>query len=144
MGNAILMIIRLSSVLSVVLLVGCGTSPPKDFGGRWKPVNRFAAAPAEIPLYSSYVFQASPHDQTLKKMLGRWADDNGLKLDYKLLSDYTLYRGIADLNTTSSQDAAAEVSSAYAAQSVHVSIDSAAITVSSAATSSSDASTQTD
>ena len=117
-------------VLVVLLLSACGSTPPKDFGGRWKPVNRFDQAPAEIPLYSSYVYQATPTDKTLKTMLARWAEDNALTLEYKLLSDYTLYKGVAHVTTSNPAQAATEVSEAYAAQGIHVEITSSAIVVS--------------
>lgn len=119
-------------VFSLTFLAGCGTAPPKDFGGRWKPVNRFATAPTEIPLYSSYVFQASPTDRTLKKMLERWAADTGLVLDYRLPSDYTLFGPIAAISTTNAQQAASEVSSVFHAQGLLVSINGASVVVSSA------------
>ncbi len=119
-------------LLVVSVLAGCGTTPAKDFGGRWKPVNRFAQAPTEIPLYSSYVFQASPTDRTLKTMLERWARDTGLVLDYRLTSDYTLYGPVAGLNTTSAQQAVSKVTSAYATQGLSVSINGNAMTVSQA------------
>lgn len=125
-------LVAISLLLVVGLLSGCGTTPARDFGGRWKPVNRFAQAPTEIPLYSSYVFQASPTDRTLKTMLERWAQDTGLVLDYRLTSDYTLYGPVAGLNTTSAQQAVSKVTSAYATQGLSVSINGNAMTVSQA------------
>ncbi len=124
---------RLLAIAIVAVLSGCGTSPPKDFGGRWKPVNRFAEAPTEIPLYSSYVFQASPTDGTLKQMLTRWAKDTGLSLDYRVSSDYTLYGKVASLNTTDAQQAASEVTAAYASQGVQVSVQGNSLIVTPAA-----------
>jgi len=105
-----------------VMLAACTTTPAPDFGGRWQPVNRFAATPTEIPLHSSYAFQASPMDGTLKSMLERWARDSGMRLDYRLASDYTLHAGVSRISTTSAQQAVSDVSQAYAAQGVLVSI----------------------
>jgi hypothetical protein len=105
-----------------ILLMGCATTPAPDFGGRWKPVNRFAVAPTEIPLYSSYVYQATPMDGTLKAMLERWAKDAGMTLDYRLSSDYTLYGAVSRIGTTNPQEAMTDVTAAYATQGVSVSI----------------------
>ncbi len=103
-----------------------------DFGGRWKPVNRFAAAPTEIPLYSSYVYQASPMDGTLKAMLERWAKDSGRTLDYRLSSDFTLYGAVSSIDTTNAQQAVIDLTAAYAAQGISVSIVGNQIVVQSA------------
>ena len=112
----------LSAITVALCISGCGTTPAKDFGGRWKPVNNFAEQPTEIPLYSAYVFQASPLDRTLKTMLQRWAGDNGLVLEYRLQSDYTLHDHVASISTTSVQQAVSELSAAYAAQSLQISL----------------------
>lgn len=103
-------------------LAGCATAPAPDFGGRWKPVNRFASTTMEIPLYTSYVYQATPMDGTLKTMLERWAKDSGMTLDYKLGSDYTLYGAVSRITTNNPQQAMTDVTAAYAAQGVSVSI----------------------
>lgn len=107
---------------AVLLLAGCATKPAPDFGGRWKPVNRFASTTMEIPLYTSYVYQASPMDGTLKTMLERWAKDSGMTLDYRLTSDYTLYGAVANIVTTNPQQAVIDLSSAYVGQGVSISI----------------------
>lgn len=109
-------------ILTVVALAGCATRPAPDFGGRWKPVNHFDEAPSEIPLYSSYVYQATPMDRTLKAMLTRWAADSNIQLVYSLPSDYTLYGPVSKISTTSLQQAVTEVSRAYAAQRVDVAV----------------------
>lgn len=109
-------------IAAAVLLAGCATKPAPDFGGRWKPVNRFASTTMEIPLYSSYVYQASPMDGTLKTMLERWAKDSGMTLDYRLSSDYTLYGAVANITTTNPQQAVIDLSTAYAGQGVSISI----------------------
>lgn len=113
---------RLIATLSTVaLLSACASSPAPDFRGRWKPVNRFSESTMEIPLYSSYVYQAIPMDGTLKTMLERWAKDSNMELAYSIQSDYTLYAPVAKINTTSIQQAVAELSLVYANEGVTVS-----------------------
>mgnify|MGYP007040133018 FL=1 len=104
------------------VLAACGTTPAREYGGRWKPVNRFAEQPQEIPLHSAYVFQASPLDRTLKAMLSRWARDTGLQLQYRLQSDYTLHQQVAQVTSTEAVQAAQAVSQAYRQQGVQVRI----------------------
>lgn len=108
--------------LAVLLLAACGTTPPPDYKGKWKPVNHLAEVPVAIPLSSSYVFQASPVDGTLKAMLQRWSDDNGIKLDYRIGNDYTLYAAVSGIATGSLQDALAQLNSAYAGEGVSISL----------------------
>ena len=110
-------------ILMIAVLASCATRPAPDIGGRWKAVNRFADAPQEIPLYQSYVFYPSPMDATLKNMLTRWAKDSGMTLSYKHPSDFTLHAPVAQLRTGSLQDAAALLTSIYAAQRVAVTVD---------------------
>jgi ABC-type uncharacterized transport system auxiliary subunit len=114
--------ISVVAAAAMLMLAGCATKPAPDFGGRWKPVNRFASTTMEIPLYTSYVYQASPMDGTLKTMLERWAKDSGMTLDYRLSSDYTLYGAVSTIGTTNPQQAVVDVSAAYAGQGVLVSI----------------------
>ena len=104
----------------VFLLAGCATRPAPDITGRWKPVNRYAAAAEEIPLYQSYVFHASPMDGTLKTMLTRWAKDSKMTLVYLHPSDFTLYSPVAQIQTNDLQRAVSELSAAYASQGVSV------------------------
>jgi hypothetical protein len=103
-------------------LAGCGTPAAKDFGGSWRPVNRFDDKPTEIPLAVPYTYYAAPMDKTLKTMLARWTSDNGMKLQYKLRSDFTLTRAAADIHTSELRDAAAQLSTIYAAQGVAVTV----------------------
>lgn len=110
------------AIAAAVMLAGCATKPAPDIGGRWKPVNRFASTTMEIPLYTSYVYQATPMDGTLKTMLERWAKDSGMTLDYRISSDYTLYGVVSTISTTNPQQAVIDLSSAYSAQGVSVSI----------------------
>lgn len=111
----------IATLSAVALLSACATRPAPDFRGRWKPVNRFSESTMEIPLYSSYVYQASPMDGTLKTMLERWARDSNMELAYSIQSDYTLYAPVAKINTTSIQQAVAELSVVYAQEGVTVS-----------------------
>ncbi|MBB3179382.1 XVIPCD domain-containing protein [Variovorax sp. Sphag1AA] len=67
---------------AVIALTACGTPPPSDFSGDWRPVNRYQQATAEIPLSPAYLFHATPIDGTLKTMLERWARDTDLELAY--------------------------------------------------------------
>ncbi len=106
--------------LLIPLLAGCATRPAPDINGRWKPVNRYAAAAEEIPLYQSYVFHASPMDGTLKTMLTRWARDSKMTLSYLHPSDFTLYAPVAQIRTNDLQRAVSELSAAYAGQQVSV------------------------
>ena len=108
------------SLLALLALTGCGTPPAKDFGGRWKPVNRFQATPTAIPLDQQYVYFAAPMDGTLKNMLTRWAKDSGLTLSYQLPTDYTLITPVTQVRTLDIHVAAEQLSSIYAAEGVSV------------------------
>lgn len=101
-------------------LTGCGTPPAKNFSGPWKPVNHFRNTPTEIPLNPTYVFYASPMDETLKTMLARWAKDSGRELSYKLPFDVTLYQPVAGIRTTDIDAAVAQLNAIYAAQGVSI------------------------
>ncbi|MCW2004999.1 hypothetical protein FHY30_003823 [Xanthomonas arboricola] len=131
--------------VAAAIISACGTNPAPDFGGRWKPVNRFAKSAMEIPLYTSYVYQATPMDGTLKTMLERWTKDSNMTLAYNLPSDFTLYGGVSKISTSSVQQATVELSAVYAAQGVSVSVMGNQIVVQSAssATSSSTSSGST-
>lgn len=118
-----------TSMIALLALTGCGTPAAKDFGGRWKPANRFQDAPTEIPLAKTYTYYASPMDGTLKTMLTRWSKDSGMQLSYDLPADYTLYKPVSQIHTTDIQAATAELSSIYGAQGVSVSADNRRIVV---------------
>jgi hypothetical protein len=122
--NTLLMLGALS-----VLLSACGTTPAPDYGGKWRPVNNYSETPIEIPLATAYIFQASPMDGTLKTMLTRWAKDSNMSLDYRFGSDFTLYGAVSKIDTTSIQDAASQLTSAYAAQGVAVTVQGKKIIV---------------
>lgn len=117
------------SMLAALALAGCGTPAAKDFGGSWKPVNRFQAEPTAIELTQPYEFYASPMDGTLKNMLTRWSKDSGMVLTYQLREDYTLYTPVSQIRTSNIKGAAAELSSIYASQGVSVSVNDRQILV---------------
>lgn len=104
----------------ILALAGCAAPPSKDFGGRWRPVNQFQSAPERIQLQQPYVFYASPLDGTLKNMLARWARDTGMRLDYKLPYDYTLYTPVSGLRSRDISDAVAHLSSIYSGEHVAI------------------------
>lgn len=109
--------------LVTLTLSACGTPAAKDFGGSWKPVNRFEDKTTEIPLAVPYTYYAAPMDGTLKTMLARWTADNGMKLQYKLRSDFTLTKAASAIHTTELRDAASQLSSIYGPQGVAVLVD---------------------
>ncbi|MGK2909337.1 MAG: hypothetical protein ACSLE1_06015 [Sphingobium sp.] len=123
-------IVNTSLMLALgALLSACGTTPPPDYGGKWRPVNNYSETPIEIPLATAYIFQASPMDGTLKTMLTRWAKDSNMSLDYRFGSDFTLYGAVSKIDTTSIQDATSQLTSAYAAQGVAVTVQGRKIIV---------------
>jgi hypothetical protein len=109
-------------LLATTLLAACGTPPAKDFGGSWRPVNRYRSEPTEIPLHPQYTFFAAPIDGTLKAMLTRWATDTNRTLRYELNYDVTLYTPVATIRTADLEAAVSRLSGIYAAQGVQVSI----------------------
>lgn len=113
-------------------VAGCATPKAADINGRWRPVNRFAEAPQAIPLQHAYIYQASPADGTLKTMLDRWARDARLTLAYLHPNDYTLHAPVAQIRTSSLEDAASLLSAAYAGQGVRVVVERPRIIVSQA------------
>jgi hypothetical protein len=118
-GQTNLAMIGIIVVFSAALS-GCGTTPARDFGGSWKPVNHFEDKTTEIPLAVPYTYYAAPMDGTLKTMLTRWTTDNGMKLQYKLRSDFTLTKSASAIHTSELRDAASQLSSIYSAQGVAV------------------------
>lgn len=109
-------------LLPALLLAGCGTPAAKDFGGRWKPVNRFQSSTTEIPLNRPYTYYAAPMDETLRNMLVRWTTDTGMTLVYRIPSDYTLFAPVTKVRTADVRQAATELSEIYAAQGVSVTV----------------------
>lgn len=116
-----------------MMLSACGTTPAPDYRGKWRPVNNYSETPIEIPLSSTYIFQASPMDGTLKTMLARWAKDSGMDLEYRFGSDFTLFGPVSQIDTTDIRDAAAQLSSAYGPRGVAVAVTGNKITVLAAA-----------
>ncbi len=124
-------IIKTSLMLGAlgILLAACGTTPAPDYRGKWRPINNYSETPIEIPLSSTYIFQASPMDGTLKTMLTRWAKDSGMELDYRFGSDFTLYGPVSQIDTTNIKDAASQLTSAYSARGIAVTVIGNKITV---------------
>ncbi|WP_368313584.1 hypothetical protein [Luteibacter sp. CQ10] len=110
-------------------LIGCGTPPAKDFGGFWKPVNRFDTKINEVPLALPYTYYASPTDGTLKTLLTRWAEDTGATLSYRLRSDFTLPKAASRIHTSETRDAMAQLSAIYVKQGFNVLVDGPQIVV---------------
>lgn len=106
-----------------MLLTACGTPAAKDFGGSWKPVNKYDDKTVEIPLALPYTYYAAPMDGTLKTMLTRWTDDTGVKLSYRLRSDFTLSKSTSQIHTSELRDAVAQLSNIYAQQGVAIIVD---------------------
>ena len=121
---ATFVIVSLSAVVA-----GCATPPAPEYGGRWRPVNRFSEAPQEIALQQSYMFYASPLDGTLKTMLERWATDSKMSLDYQAPVDYTLYAPVADVRSNDIHSATSRLNTIYAAQRLAVSVEGNRIVV---------------
>lgn len=117
----------------IITLSGCVSRPAPDFGGRWKAVNHYAAVAEEIPLHQSYVFYPSPMDGTLKNMLTRWAEDSKMTLSYLHSSDFTLHAPVARIRTSSLQEAASQLTAAYAEQRIVIIVDNNQIVVREAA-----------
>lgn len=112
--------VRAPLVAALVTLAACGTPSPRDFGGAWKPINRFDAQATEIPLDLPYTYFAAPMDRTLKAMMARWAADTGMVLDYQLHSDFTLVRELASLRTAELGEALNRLTAAYAPQGLQM------------------------
>lgn len=112
-----------------LLLTACGTPPAKDFGGRWKPVNKYDDKVVEIPLAVPYTYYAAPMDGTLKTMLTRWTKDTGMKLQYRLRSDFSLTRAASGIHTTELRDASTQLSTIYGAQGVAVTVNGSDLVV---------------
>lgn len=107
-------------VVLAILTVGCATRPAPEYGGRWRPVNRYAETPQEIPLHENYTFHPSPMDGTLKVMLERWARDSKMTISYGHSSDFTLHSAVAQIRTDDLGEAVSQLSAAYAAQGIVV------------------------
>lgn len=112
-----------------ITAVACATRPAPDFAGRWRPVNRYAESPSEIPLHPAYTYRPSPVDGTLKTMLSRWARDARLTLVYEHPSDFTLHQAVDGIGTVDLQQAIASLNSAYAAHGVVITSEQGRIAV---------------
>ena len=85
------------AMATAALATACTTTPAPEFGGKWRPVNRFADTTREIPLNPAYMYYALPMDGTLKGVLARWAKDTHAGLSYQLSSDYTLPAAVGQI-----------------------------------------------
>jgi len=133
-GNDVKKVFLSRSLMGVLLsatlvLAGCGAPPPKDFGGSWKPVNRFPASTTAIPLNQQYEFFASPMDGTLKTMLQRWAKDTDRKLSYRLADDYTLTTQAGQIHTLDIHVAVGQLNALYATQGILITVSDQQIDV---------------
>lgn len=114
-------------------LSACAAPPPKDFSGRWHPVNRFSATTTSIPLRQSYEYFASPLDGTLRGMLDRWAKDTGMLVEYEFPDDFTLYAPVAAIHTRSAETAVSQLNSIYRTRNVTIATRNGAFVVAAAA-----------
>lgn len=117
-------------ILAGAVLTACGTPRPKDFGGRWRPVNRFHTNVVELPLQRDYRYFAAPLDQTLKTMLVRWSQDNGLVLDYQMRSDFSLPVSAGEIESTDIHSALNALNDIFAPQHVNAELRDGYIKVS--------------
>lgn len=72
-------------------------------------------------------------DGTLKNMLTRWAEDSKMTLSYLHSSDFTLHAPVARIRTSSLQEAASQLTAAYAEQRIVIIVDNNQIVVREAA-----------
>ncbi len=114
----------------VVSLAACATPEASQFGGRWKPVNQFSHAAVAIPIYPDYVYQASPMDRTLMRLLQRWAKDSNMELAYQVGMDYTLYTPVANVTTADIASALQQMNDIYKAQGIEIQLSGNRIVVS--------------
>jgi len=118
-GNGCL---RAALLLAALTLTACSTPAPKDFGGRWRPINRLPATTTAIPLNPQYVYFAAPTDITLRTMLARWTSDTGLDLSYALANDYTLVQPVTQIRTADLRSAAEQLNVIYSASQLLISV----------------------
>ncbi|WP_432591916.1 hypothetical protein [Stenotrophomonas maltophilia] len=125
---------RSAGLASFVLLVattiaGCGTTPAPEFGGRWRPLDRFADVSTPILLQSRYVYYVAPVDRTLKGVLERWAADSGVPLTYRSAHDFTLHAGSSGVRATDLGTAVQQMESAYQRHGLQIRFESGTIVV---------------
>ncbi|MDY1546689.1 hypothetical protein [Luteibacter sahnii] len=116
-------------VLACLALNGCTPSTPRDFGGFWKPVNRFDRKVNEVPLATPYVYYASSTDGTLKRLLTRWSRDTDTTLSYRLRSDFTLPKAAGRIHSSEARDATTQLNAIYTAQGIRVAFEGAQLIV---------------
>lgn len=125
-------LLHMAAVLALAALGACASRDAPGFGGRWRPVNRFAEHPGEIPLAPAYTFSPSPVDGTLRTMLERWSRDAKLPMSYEHASDYTLHGPVAGIATTDLAQALEQLDAAYSSQGIAIGVDEGRIVVRSA------------
>lgn len=113
-------IAAVTCLLFVGMLAGCAAPPPRDFSGKWQPVNHYASTVEPIPLTRRYEYHASPLDVSLKGMLARWAKDTGMRLDYRVANDFTLTTSATAIHTTDVGAALSELNAIYSAEGLTV------------------------
>ncbi|WP_103075567.1 hypothetical protein [Solilutibacter silvestris] len=116
------------AMATAVLMSACTTTPAPEFGGKWRPVNRFADTAREIPLNPAYIYYALPMDGTLKGVLTRWAKDTHAGLAYQLSADYTLPAAVGQIRTADGAAALQQLAQVYAAQRIELAVENGAIT----------------
>ena len=116
------------AIATAALMSACTTTPAPEFGGKWRPVNRFADTTREIPLNPAYTYYALPMDGTLKGVLVRWAKDTHVGLSYQLSSDYTLPAAVGQIRTADASAALQQLVQVYAAQRIELAVENGAIT----------------
>ena len=102
------------------VLTACGTTPPPDYSGSWKPLNTYSNKVQEIPLVRPYRFYALPIDTTLKGLLERWAADSGSRLDYRHSSDFSLPPDVRNIQQAQLNDAVSLLDNIYVQYGVSV------------------------
>lgn len=114
-----------AAIIAVALVTGsgCAGREARDFGGRWTPVNRYAAAAEAIPIEGVYTYQPSPMDGTLRNLLARWARDGGHELDYRHAADFTLHEPVRGVRSARLPDALAQLERAFDAHGVRMRLD---------------------
>lgn len=117
------------SALLACSLVGCGTTPAPEFGGRWRPLDRFAPSATPILLQSSYVFYVAPVDRTLKGVLERWAADSGVPLKYRSAHDFTLHADSSRVRAGDVGSAVKQMEAAYIGYGLLIRFEGGAIVV---------------
>lgn len=120
----------LAAASSALLATACaGGGEARDFGGRWRPLNQYAASSEAIALREEQVFQATPMDGTLHGLLARWARDAGSGLDYRHPFDFTLHEPVRRVHAGRLQDALAQLEDAFDGYGLAIRVEAGRIVV---------------